>query len=177
MPHTESWNAFINELRAYVLGHHHGFDKLTTGFPNKHTNLLSRVKYTRKKMNDGMLEKWKREQFLEVANMRDMDIEHRMPESYLKHKVFDDLKYMMEFYDSISMSCLSFVATGTHGITNYASYVYTAIEGTLDSISILLTKGRINDAYTLIRKLFDDILLEIYMDVILKHEFSVILYN
>lgn len=102
-----------------------------------------------------------------------MDIEHRMPESYLKHKVFDDLKYMMEFYDSISMSCLSFVATGTHGITNYASYVYTAIEGTLDSISILLTKGRINDAYTLIRKLFDDILLEIYIDVTLKDKFSI----
>jgi hypothetical protein len=61
-----------------------------------------------------------------------------MPEAYLKHKVFDDLKYMKEFYDSISMSCFSFVATGTHGITNYASYVYSAIEGTLDSITILL---------------------------------------
>lgn len=96
-----------------------------------------------------------------------------MPESYLKHKVFDDLKYMMEFYDSISMSCFSFVASGTHGITNYASYVYTAIEGTLDSISILLSKGRINDAYSLIRKLFDDILLEIYMDVTLKDRFSI----
>lgn len=96
-----------------------------------------------------------------------------MPESYLKHKVFDDLKYMMEFYDSISMSCFSFVASGTHGITNYASYVYSAIEGTLDSISILLTKGRINDSYTLIRKLFDDILLEIYIDVTLKEKFSI----
>lgn len=102
-----------------------------------------------------------------------MDIEQRMPESYLKHKVFDALKYMMEFYDSISMSCFSFVASGTHGITNYASYVYTAIEGTLDSISILLTKGRINDAYSLIRKLFDDILLEIYIDVTLKDKFSI----
>lgn len=101
-----------------------------------------------------------------------MKIEHRMPEAYIKHKVFDDLKFMMQFYDSISMSCFSFIASGTRGITNYASYVYTAIEGTLDSISILLTKGRINDAYTLIRKLFDDILLEIYMDVTLKEKFS-----
>ena len=102
-----------------------------------------------------------------------MDIEHKMPEAYLKHKVFDDLKYMKEFYDSISMSCFSFVATGTHGITNYASYVYSAIEGTLDSITILLKNGRINDAYTLIRKLFDDILLEIYMDVTLKDKISI----
>lgn len=102
-----------------------------------------------------------------------MNIEHKMPEAYLNHKVFDDLMYMMQFYDSISMSCFSFIATGTHGITNYASYVYSAIEGTLDSISILLNKGRINDAYTLIRKLFDDILLEIYMDVTLKDKFSI----
>lgn len=102
-----------------------------------------------------------------------MNIEHRMLEAYLRHKVFDELKFMMQFYDSISMSCFSFIASGTRGITNYASYVYTAIEGTLDSISILLTKGRINDAYTLIRKLFDDILLEIYMDVTLKDKFSI----
>lgn len=102
-----------------------------------------------------------------------MNTELKMSEAYLKHKVFEDLRYMMTFYDSLSMSCFSFIANGTHGITNYASYVYTAIEGTLDSISILLTKGRINDAYTLIRKLFDDILLEIYMDVTLKDKFSI----
>ena len=88
-----------------------------------------------------------------------------MPETYLKHKVFDELKYMMEFYDSLSMSCYSFVSTGTQGIINYASYVYSAIEGTLDSISTLLTKGRINDAYALIRKLFDDILIDVIKDV------------
>ena len=101
-----------------------------------------------------------------------MNIDHKMPDDYLKHKVFDDLKYMMEFYDSLSCSCFSFVASGTKGIVNYASNVYSAIEGTLDSITTLLTKGRINDAYTLIRKLFDDILLEIYMDVTLKDKFS-----
>lgn len=101
-----------------------------------------------------------------------MTADHKMPEAYLKHKVFDDLKYMMEFYDSLSCSCFSFVASGTKGIVNYASYVYSSIEGTLDSITTLLTKGRINDAYTLIRKLFDDILLEIYMDVNLKDKFS-----
>lgn len=35
-----------------------------------------------------------------------MNIEHKMPEAYLKHKVFDDLRYMMGFYNLISMSCL-----------------------------------------------------------------------
>ena len=50
MTHSESWNAFIDELRTYVREHHH--------FPNKHTRLLSKVKYTRKKINDGTLEDW-----------------------------------------------------------------------------------------------------------------------
>ena len=62
MTHSESWNTFIDELRTYVQEHHHS--------PNKHTRLLSRVKYTRKKINDGSLEEWKKEQFLEVADMR-----------------------------------------------------------------------------------------------------------
>ncbi|MCQ2068732.1 MAG: hypothetical protein MJY68_06510 [Bacteroidaceae bacterium] len=65
MTRSESWNAFIDELRTYVREHHH--------FPNKHTRLLSKVKYTRKKINDGTLEDWKKEQFLEVAEMRDME--------------------------------------------------------------------------------------------------------
>lgn len=95
-----------------------------------------------------------------------------MSEAYLKHKVFDDLKYMMEFYDFLSMNCNNFVPTSTHGSINYVLYVNTSIEGTLDSIYTLLTKGRINDAYTLIRKLFDDILLEIYIDVTFKEKFS-----
>ena len=65
MTRDESWCAFIDELRTYVLEHHH--------FPNKHTNLLSKVKYTRRKINDGTLEEWKKEMFLEVAGMRDME--------------------------------------------------------------------------------------------------------
>ena len=47
--------AFCDELRAYVEEHHL--------YPPKHTNLLSRVKYTRKKIKAGTLEDWKREMF------------------------------------------------------------------------------------------------------------------
>lgn len=43
----QNFITFCDELWAYVEEHHH--------FPNKHTNLLSRVKYTRKKINEGML--------------------------------------------------------------------------------------------------------------------------
>lgn len=48
-----------------------------------------------------------------------MTTDHKMPEAYLKHKVFDDLKYMREFYDSLSYNCNSFVALGTKGMGNY----------------------------------------------------------
>ena len=65
MTHKESWDQNFELLKAYIEEHYH--------FPNKHTNLLSRVKYTRKKINDGTLEDWKKEQFLKVANMRDME--------------------------------------------------------------------------------------------------------
>lgn len=50
MTHEESWNQNFGLLKVYIEEHHH--------FPNKHTNLLSRVKYTRKKINEGTLEDW-----------------------------------------------------------------------------------------------------------------------
>lgn len=61
----ENFIAFCNELRAYVEECRH--------FPNKHTNLLSRVKYTRKKINEGTLEDWELKMFNEIAEMRDME--------------------------------------------------------------------------------------------------------
>lgn len=98
--------------------------------------------------------------------------EYKMPDEYLSHQVFKNLEYMIGFYDSLSMNCFSFVVAGTHSIPNYNSYVYSAIEGTLESISSLLMNGRINDAYTLLRKLFDDVLLDIYLNVFLKDNYD-----
>lgn len=65
MYNQESWNTFIAELRAYVEEH-----KL---FPQKHSRLSHKIKYTRKKINEGTLEDWTREMFEEIAEMRDME--------------------------------------------------------------------------------------------------------
>ena len=54
--------AFCEELKAYVEAHGH--------FPPKHTKLLHKVKYTRKKINQGVLEDWKKERFLAIADSR-----------------------------------------------------------------------------------------------------------
>ena len=56
---------FCKELGAYVDEHHH--------FPKKHTALLNSVKYIRRKMNQGNLEEWKKQMFLEIAMKRDME--------------------------------------------------------------------------------------------------------
>lgn len=57
--------AFCDELRAYVSENKH--------FPNKHTRLLNKIKFVRRKINQGTLEEWKLKMFLDIAEMRDMD--------------------------------------------------------------------------------------------------------
>lgn len=62
----QNFIAFCDELRAYVEEHHL--------FPQKHSRLSHKVKYTRKKINEGTLEEWKRVMFEEIADMRDLSI-------------------------------------------------------------------------------------------------------
>ena len=58
-------------------------------------------------------------------------------------------------------------------LINYESYMFLAMKGTVDSIKLLLQKGRFNDAFVLVRKLYDDILTQIYISVTLKEKFDV----
>ena len=64
---NQNFIAFCNELRAYVQEHHL--------FPDKHTRLSHKIKYTRKKIKAGTLEDWKRVMFEEIAEMRDLSIQ------------------------------------------------------------------------------------------------------
>ena len=87
--------------------------------------------------------------------------------------MFYEINFIKDFYDSISYAGISFFPTGTSAITNYASYIYMSLAGTLDSIQTLLKIGRINDAFVLLRKIFDDIITEIYIDVIRKEKYDI----
>lgn len=62
----ERWDAFINDLRAYIIEHHH--------CPNKHTTLYNTQKYYRGKMKEGKLDAEKVQQLEEVLGMRDLSI-------------------------------------------------------------------------------------------------------
>lgn len=105
-----------------------------------------------------------------------MNMEHVNSEinkkTYQNHHVFEEIEYMKDFYDSLSFTCFQFIPTGTHGIANYASYVYLALKGTLESIRLSLKSGMITDAYALARKYYDDVLAEIYIDVTRKDKYD-----
>ena len=93
-------------------------------------------------------------------------------DSYQNHPVFELIEHMKEYYDGLFDTCFHFIPEGTLGAGNYASYVYLSLYSTLDSIRLLLKAGHINDAFVLIRKLFDTVLVEIYFDVVRKDKFD-----
>lgn len=62
MTNDERWMANYEALKAHVAETGH--------FANKHTRLNAFVKYTRKKLNSGTLEEWKKELFLGLAESR-----------------------------------------------------------------------------------------------------------
>lgn len=62
----ENFIAFCDELRMYVEEH-----RL---FPDKHTRLSHKIKYTRKRIKEGTLEECKCVMFEEIANARDLSI-------------------------------------------------------------------------------------------------------
>lgn len=62
MTNEERWDAFIEELRAYIEEHHHG--------ANKHTDLYNRTRYYRRKMKEGTLETEKSKKLEAVLSLR-----------------------------------------------------------------------------------------------------------
>lgn len=105
-----------------------------------------------------------------------MDKSQEYYDAYKKHHEFDEIDHMMEFYDCISYSysysSSSFIPNGTLNIGNYEANIYQSIRTTLDSIKILLKVRHISDAFVLIRKLFDTVLANIYLDVVREDKFD-----
>ena len=81
--------------------------------------------------------------------------------SYQDHRVFSELKRYADFYESLGTSVFSFCSMGTEA-HNIDTYVYSSIKGTLESVSTVLTNGRINDAYALLRKYYDSAIINVY---------------
>lgn len=93
--------------------------------------------------------------------------------SYKEHQVFTQLSEYADFYKSLSFSIFSFITQGTRVPCNIDSYVYSSIQGTLESINDILKKGRINDSYALLRKYYDSTIINVYSNLYLNDNFRI----
>jgi len=93
-------------------------------------------------------------------------------DKYQGHRIFRELDSYIEFYEMFSMSVFGFCCMGTNALLSFDSYVYSSIQGTLESIRDIVRKGRINDAYALLRKYYDSAIINVYSDLYLQDHFS-----
>jgi len=92
---------------------------------------------------------------------------------YQNHPVFSELERLGSFYESLAHSTFGFATVGTRAICNIDTYVFSSIQGTLESIRTILQDGRINDAYALLRKYYDSAIINIYTHLYLQDNVSI----
>jgi hypothetical protein len=91
-----------------------------------------------------------------------------------EHPVFTQLSKYAEFYKDLATSVMGWVTQGTMGSAlNIDTYVYSSMQGTLNSIKDILLKGRINDSYALLRKYHDAVIINVYSTLYLDDNFSI----
>ena len=94
-------------------------------------------------------------------------------QEYQDHQVFSEIDRYARFYEIFADSVFSFSSVGTRAIFNIDSYVYSSIQGTLESIRDILKAGRINDAYALLRKYYDSAIINVYASLYLQDHVSI----
>jgi hypothetical protein len=92
---------------------------------------------------------------------------------YQTHAVFSELERYSAFYRDLAGSVLGFVSLGTGAICNIDSHLFRSVEGTMTSIRTILRDGRINDAYSLLRKYYDSAIINVYTNLYLQDHFSI----
>jgi hypothetical protein len=96
-----------------------------------------------------------------------------MDKAYTEHLIFEQLSKYAEFYDNLSFSAFGFASMGIKSVLNIDTYVYSSMQGTLESIKDILINGRINDAYALLRKYYDAAIINIYSNLYLDEHFDI----
>ncbi|HCE97207.1 MAG TPA: hypothetical protein DER10_01775 [Elusimicrobia bacterium] len=95
-----------------------------------------------------------------------------LEKAYQEHNVFQQLSGYADFYKSLSFSVLGFITPGIKAFPNVDSYVYSSIQGTIESMRHVLVNGRIGDAYTLLRKYYDSAIINVYLNLYIKENFN-----
>jgi hypothetical protein len=100
-------------------------------------------------------------------------MENSLDKNYLEHPVFGQLIEYAEFYNSLSDSTLNWISPGTGSAINIDTYMFSSMQGTLESIHDILFKGRINDSYALLRKYYDSTIINIYSNLYLTDNLTI----
>lgn len=99
--------------------------------------------------------------------------ENKMDKNYLNHPIFEQLSKYKDFYGDLSVSVMGIPPLGISTIYNHDSYIFSSMEGTLDSIREILISGHINDAFALLRKFYDAAIINIYIILYLEEYFNI----
>lgn len=92
---------------------------------------------------------------------------------YQSHKIFPLLDDLIEYYSTVYMQGPDFLTHGVmSGVLNIDEAVCGSLAGTIDSIRGVLKEGRLNDAYALLRKYYDGIIVAVYVNVYIAENFS-----
>jgi hypothetical protein len=108
-----------------------------------------------------------------TKTFKDFNLTQADSEEYKQHAAFKHLERYISFYNSFSDSILTFSTMGTHSIINIDTYVYSSIQGTLESVKLILEQGRIGDAFALLRKYHDSTVLNIYTNLYLEENHDI----
>lgn len=95
-----------------------------------------------------------------------------MQRSFLEHPVFPLLEQVADFYGGLSYTTMHWVTFGSRAI-NFNTYIYGSIKGTINSMKLVLTYGKVNDAYALLRKYHDSCIINSYAIAYLDEHASI----
>ena len=100
-------------------------------------------------------------------------IEHDgLDEQYKSNKIHQLLKEIEEFYNHISYSTFKWGSVGVTSIINIDTYFFSSLQGTIKTLKSSVQSGQINDAYALLRKYHDSIIINTYSGVYLRKELN-----
>lgn len=91
-------------------------------------------------------------------------------EKYFGHNVFELLKELKSFYTGMLFNDNTSTIAIVENVINFNSKIYESISNTIDSISILLSKGHISDAASLMRKYNDAVTLHVLLHILSDEE-------
>lgn len=90
---------------------------------------------------------------------------HKVPllKEYTEHSIFGDMSIMMDTYNFLSYNSFGFMPDGLPGEwINYETYIFSSLKGTIESMKMLLESAHINDAFAVLRKYFDEIMIAVF---------------